>query len=404
MTQERDPMLFPPPHVAIEKAFTPHSPIRLRDLLAGRSELLMRAIDNIHTPGLHVILFGDRGVGKTSLARVLEVIVREPRETEGLRSIYVSCDSETTFTTLWDRVIDEVRTAPPATFATAVVIPEKAADDLIGPFIETSHDARRFVRALPNPVVLFVDEFDRVPKESDAPRLMADTIKLFSDTETPCTIVIVGVAESISQLISQHESITRHIAEVRVDPMSPPELAEIIQKGFSTAGLRFDKGLDLRIAQLSQGYPHYTHLLGLWSGREAVGEDRNRVTFADLTAAIPKALARAAGSVQQEYERAVESAQPGALFDDVLLACAMAARDSIGRFKAADLREPLRAITGTSYATSAFLPHLNKFASKTRGPVLRRTGERKSYKWQFVNPQLIPYVRLMGVQRERITG
>jgi hypothetical protein len=155
---------------------------------------------------------------------------------------------------------------------------------------------------------------------------------------------------------------------------------------------------------LSQGYPHYTHLLGLWSGRNAIRNNRTNVTSDDLAKAIPSALQNATGGVQQEYERAVATTQPGALFEDILLACAIAPRDSVGRFSAVAIRQPLQKITGTWYDTGAFQSHLAKFCLPVRGPVLRRSGERRNYKWQFVNPQLIPYVKLYGVSMGRISG
>ena len=52
----------------LSQAFTPHRPIDLPKFLSGRVELLYRAMDAANTEGLHVILFGDRGTGKTSLA------------------------------------------------------------------------------------------------------------------------------------------------------------------------------------------------------------------------------------------------------------------------------------------------------------------------------------------------
>jgi hypothetical protein len=393
--------LFPP--YSVDKAFTPHRPIELRALLAGRIELIQRALDAVNTDGLHLILFGDRGVGKTSLAKVLAAIVQEPDLPEGSRSIYVTCDSSTSFSSLWSRVAEEIQVAQRSPGFGRVA--EKQGRLNLEKEIRTPNEARLFVRSVvPNPTVIFFDEFDRIPSDGDAHRLMADTVKLFSDSGTPCTLVIVGVAESITELVAEHQSITRHVAELKVDPMSVPELSEIIRKGFGGAGMSFEQGLDVKIASLSQGYPHYTHLLGLWAGRAAIKDGRGHVTGGDLDQAIPRSLENATGGVQQEYERAVSSTQPETLYEDVLLACAIAPRDSLGRFRAVDLRQPLQTITGKWYDTGAFQSHLAKFCENSRGPALRRSGQRRNYLWQFTNPQLIPYVKLNGVRKGRIQG
>lgn len=138
------------------------------------------------------------------------------------------------------------------------------------------------------------------------------------------TIVIVGVADSITALIAEHQSISRNTTQVPVEPMNAEELRDIISKGFSRAGRQVERGRDEKIAELSQGYPSYTHLLGQWAGRRAVEHGRMEVILADLDAAIPDALTNVTGGVAQEYEQAIQSNHAGSLFADVLLACALA--------------------------------------------------------------------------------
>lgn len=385
----------------LNRAFTPHRPIDLPEFLSGRLPLLYRATDAVNTPGLHVILFGDRGTGKTSIARVLGHMVQEPDRRDGRRVLMVSCNSSDDYSSIWRRVFQEVLLAPRQ--IGFVPNPGDMAIERLGSIQASDpNDVRLMIQSLPNPSVIVVDEFDRVPVQSDARRLMADTIKLFSDTDVSATIVLVGVAESIEELIAEHLSISRNIAQVPVEPMGRDELKGIIHKGFELAGMDFEAGLDDEIAQVSQGYPHYTHLLGLWSGRRAVENARVAVTTADLGAAIPDALSNATGGVQQEYEQAVASARTITLFKDVLLACALAPKDALGKFRAVDVREPLRRITGRDYNMGAYQSHLAKFCEPNRGPILKKSGSRRSYRWRFVNPQVIPYVLLQGRQDGRL--
>lgn len=55
----------------LSMAFTPNRPIDLPEFLAGRIPLLRTMKDAIGTRGQHVILYGDRGIGKTSIAHVM---------------------------------------------------------------------------------------------------------------------------------------------------------------------------------------------------------------------------------------------------------------------------------------------------------------------------------------------
>lgn len=382
---------------SLNEVFTPTRPIDAPEFLAGRQELMYQASDAVDTEGLHLLLYGDRGTGKTSIARVLGRKLQQPGE-GGRRSILISCDSSDDYSSIWRKVSQEILIAESQLgfghANTAAII----GTANIGDAITDSNSARIFVRTLPNETVIIIDEFDRVPTTGDARRLMADTIKYFADTNVRSTIVLVGVAESIGELFGEHQSILRNLAQLPVEPMAEDELALIISSGFERSGLEYESGLDRKIAKLSLGHPHYTHLLGRWAGRQAQEEESTTVTNSHLEAAIPLALKYATGGVQQQYEDAVASTKTRHLFREVLLACAMAEKDSVGRFSAVDVRLPLNKITGQDYTTGAYQAHLAKFTQDARGPALRRTGELRHYRWRFVNPQLIPYIRLLGVR------
>ena len=386
---------------ALSKAFTPHQPISLPELLSGRLELLYRVQDSVNTEGLHVVLYGDRGTGKTSLARVVAYLSQEPDDEHGRRCALVSCTAEDTFATIWRKVGQEILLSQ-----RQMGLAQRETFQIVGRLdldseIKSPSDAKILLEGLNHPTVLVFDEFDRI-SDQQTQSLMADTMKGFSDHNVPSTLIFVGVGKSLSDLLHEHLSISRNIAQVRVDPMEVDELAQIIQKGCAIAELTFDLGLDLEIAKLSQGYPHYTHLLGLWTGRKAIEHDRTHFSLGDLEQAIPAVLQNAEGGLQEQYERAIDSSKKAALFKQVLLACAMANKDSLGRFAVGALQEPLKVITGQNYTTGAYQAHLGKFCEAERGPVLERSGQPKSYRWRFLNPQLIPYLVLQGVNDKLI--
>ncbi len=388
----------------LTKAFTPTRPIALPDLLSGRLNLLFRLQDDANTPGQHVLLYGDRGVGKTSIAHVLAVLVQEPNETNGRRSIVVSCDSTDTYGTIWRKVLQEVLLAE-----RQLGFAQHQKWSIVGRFdpddaIESPNDLRLLIDSLPNPAVVIIDEFDRV-KDENTRMLMTDTLKLFSDYGTDCTVVLVGVGQSIEELVGAHESITRNLDYVHVAPMAPEELAEIVTKGFASTSLEVEDGLDFFIAQMSQGYPHYTHLLALWAGHWAVKWDSSQVvTHDDLQRAIPDSIQNAAGGIRLEYDRATDSTQPNNLFKQVLLACAMADKDVRGRFTLGAVREPLQRILNREIKPISYQRHLATFCEADHGPTLIKTGRRRNFRWHFSNPQLIPFVYLRGISDEIIGG
>ena len=382
------------------EVFTPTRPITTQGLLAGRLDMLYHLYDDVLTPAKHVLLYGDRGVGKSSIARVLTAVSQEPHDPNGRRSIFILCDSNDTYGSIWRKVFQEILLTEKQLgfdrYEQRSIVGHWNPDDLI----EAPNDVRLLIAGLPNPTTIVIDEYDRIQSDGDASRLMTDTIKLFSDTNTPSTIVLVGVGQSIEQLVSAHESITRNIDYVPVEPMHPDGLAEIIQKGFARLNMTFEPGLDFRIAQLSQGYPHYTHLLGQWAGRRAAERNSQVVTSDDLKTALPSSIADAAGGIRIEYDRATDSTQPNNLFKEVLLACALTDKDVRGRFPLAAVQPPLQKILSPrKIHRSSYQRHLALFCESEHGEVLIKTGRKKNYRWHFSNPQLIPFVLLQGVNR-----
>ncbi len=382
----------------LAEAFTPHQPIHLAQFLAGRLDVLYSVTDAINTEGLHVILFGERGTGKTSVARILAQQLQEATA-EGRRCILISASTSDDYASIWSKVTREILVAQRqlglVQHATATIIGRMESEVAL----TNPNDVRLFLESLPNSVVIFIDEFDRTRPGSDVHRLMADTIKLLSDSLVKAKLIIVGVGESIEELMSEHRSISRNLAQVRVESMTEDELSQIVRNGYSYASMEYEDGLDLRMAKLSQGYPHYTHLLGLWAGRRAVEAGRKNVTQSDLEHAIPDTLKNAEGGLQHQYEKAVLSSKKNALFKEVLLACALVGKDQLGRFSASAIADPLAVITGKDFPLGAYQGHLAKFCEEDRGPILKKSGKRRSYRWKFTNPQLIPYVILQGMQQ-----
>jgi hypothetical protein len=143
------------------------------------------------------------------------------------------------------------------------------------------------------------------------------------------------------------------------------------------------------------------HLLGLHAGQHAVVDDRSVVTPSDVQRAIEQAVD--SHSMLSEYQRATQSPQPGHLFEEVLLACAFAARNELGYFRAGDVREPLSAIVGREMGIPSFQRHLNELSGINRGGVLEKAGPPRHYVFRFRNPLLHPFVKMRGTAKGLLT-
>jgi Cdc6-like AAA superfamily ATPase len=383
------------------KVFTPSAPIDERSLFAGRTEQVRKIVDAVNQKGQHAVVYGERGVGKTSLSNVLSSFLALPGTVLSPR---VNCDVTDTFDSVWKKVFARIQLNQSTRGSGFVGDLEREYDatELFPGKISPDAVMRALITITRGAVpILIIDEFDRVPQE--VRRALADTIKTLSDHAVAATVVLVGVAESLESLIEEHQSIERALVQIPMPRMSVPEIHQIIDTGLGRLGMTIDQAALNRISVLSQGLPHYAHLIGLYATRTALDSLSMHINEDTIDSAIGKAIEAAQQSVRVAYHKAIRSPRKDNLFADVLLACALAQTDELGEFAAQDVREPMLRITGKHYEIPSFAQHLNEFSESTRGAILRKSGTKRKFRYKFTNPLMQPYVIMQGFASSRMT-
>jgi energy-coupling factor transporter ATP-binding protein EcfA2 len=324
----------------VSHAFTPAAPVDDASLFADRPNEVFACVQALWQKGLHIALYGERGVGKTSLANVLPRLVKDDR-LPYLNGVRVDCNTNDGYRSIWRKVFKALG----------------AFEDGTEFDFEDPEEVRFRLEALEQITLIVLDEFDRIADDG-ALSLLADTVKTLSDHATSATLMFVGVAESVEHLLGEHESIVRSVRQVHMPRMSQGELGAILDTGFSSVDLAITVPARTRAIRMAEGLPHFAHLLGLHSGQATVQDDRDEVTDVDLDRALSEAVRT--HSILSEYQRATQSPQPHHLFEEVLLACAFAPRNELGYFRAADIREPLSMIMQEEMSIPRYQRHLNE--------------------------------------------
>ncbi|WP_162139225.1 AAA family ATPase [Pseudanabaena sp. PCC 6802] len=374
-------------YVQAAAVFTPSAPIDSQDLFAGRFEQISQVISAVSQKGQHVILYGERGVGKTSLANVISQIMRSVSGQE-VHSAIVNCDGIDDFTSLWQKIFREVDSLR----AHADTPPQEITPESI----------RYILQRNPGKTIVVIDELDRLGNGRVATELLADTIKTLSDHLVDTTLILVGVADSVNELIAEHASIERSLVQVQMPRMSVSELYELLDKRFGLLKIEVPEQIKKRIAFLSQGLPSYTHLLALHASQKAIARSSKSIEDSDLDSAIRVAVDKAYQSILNAYHQATSSSRE-TIYAQVLLACALAKKDNLGFFVPPDVVTPMSLIMGKKYRTSGFARHLSDFCEDKRGKVLCKRGSERNYKFRFVNPMMQPYVIMSGLAKNLIS-
>jgi Cdc6-like AAA superfamily ATPase len=383
--------------LALTEAFRPAAPIDRRALFSGRTRQLGDLFAVAEQPGQHSLVYGERGVGKTSLVSVAAEVLAAA----DVVTARTTCDRSDDFESVWRKAVGELQFTvkrPGIGFAGKARDVQVSASALLAADA-TPHDVKRALQALAGArrVTIFIDEFDRLSSEQDR-LLFADTVKTLSDELPSSTVVLVGVADDVEQLIAEHQSIERALVQIHMPRMSHDELAEVVTGGIERARLTIERKAVETIARLAQGLPHYAHLLGQLSARVALENLRTNVRLSDVNEAIAEAIEKTQQTVRETYRRATEE-NGDAAYPKIVLACALAEPDEFGFFSPADLSEPLRAIPGEEVEAGRYLDALTDPA---HGGLLQRRGAANP-RYRFVNPLLQPYVLMRALSEGAVS-
>lgn len=391
--------------VQVGNIFRPGAPIDKANLFAGRSEQVKDVINATVQPGRHIILFGERGVGKTSLAKVLSEIL----SIAGLKVLdsgTINCDITDTFTTLWHKIMRQLSVvlekAQTGFTGDQGTIKEKICLEGLLPDDAKPDDIRHILSRVEGSTIIIIDEVDRI-QDTRSKALLADTIKTLSDHSVNTTLLLVGVADSVSGLISEHESIERALVQVPMPRMSRPELLQIINNGLTAVGMSIDAEAREWIVKLSQGLPHYTHLIALYSAFKTIDSGRTQITIMDVRTAT-KVIVEKAHTILGQYNKATSSPQKQNLYAKVLLACALVTPDDLGYFPAAQVSKPMTEIMGKKYYVPNFSRHLFDFCHERRGPILEQTGDKRRIRFRFKDPLMQPFLIIHGYSTGHLTN
>ena len=159
----------------IGRTFTPSAPIDSAALFAGRKSQITRLVNAVTQRGQHAALFGERGVGKTSLANVLkEFLVKK----DDLIIVSTNCETAIDFKSIWTNVFKSISLVQvetgmgfnPTTHEASAPYSTLLSDS------PSPEEIRQLIERLKKSSVIIIDEMDRI-KDKETTTRLADTIK-----------------------------------------------------------------------------------------------------------------------------------------------------------------------------------------------------------------------------------
>lgn len=312
--------------LTLANAFSPAREAKDPWRFAGRNKEIEDLLIALESDGVHIVLYGERGVGKSSIAYQLEkiatgdnsLLVKENIALDkkfNFEAVYFTCDdSIKSLNDLFRRLLSDhdglsrfipeivksrtTKYTETPKFDVKIVSLEGKRErsseiinlipdnDITGLFVSTLRKAETDCGKKDGLIVL-IDEFDRIGCVAG----FASVIKALSNVKVK--FVITGISNNVHNLVGEHESIGRQLAGgvVYVPPMSSNDLDEIFEtvEGKLKKRYKFEMSARLFAIGLSRGHPYYVHLLGKHSliqarkeGRSIIDEGLMRRVWSDI--------------------------------------------------------------------------------------------------------------------------
>lgn len=331
-----------PAEVRLNGAFTPAQPIADLRRFSGRADLVEHLIRVIEDRRMHVVLHGERGIGKTSLLHILAILARDARYLVR----YTSCSESSEFDDLFRQMMADIQLLYHREYDPTSPEAEKGLTlgDTFGDRPLTPTNLSEVCAKLAGTrVLLILDEFDRASSAAFR-NSVAELIKNLSDRSARVQIVIGGVAGNLAELIEHIPSIRRNVLGVPVGPMSDADLAQIISNAEDLGGIRFDEDARQALLHAANGSPYLVNLIGHQAGHLALDANSSAISIRNVreaTAHVADELRSRLGEQAVKQLAALEEVLP----EEALLRMARQSQHNFGKLSAGQSQalEPLRA-------------------------------------------------------------
>lgn len=293
-------------------------PIQSIERLYGRARELDQIEKALFAPGRHIFVYGDRGVGKSSLAAAAAA----QYQSVDAAYIDVGCGPDATLASVVANIamhalsasrLKARKEAQTAGLAWRFLSLERSVEEVsrdLHAEVRTVLDAVEVLREVAalhsdKPIVV-LDEFDRIDQPHER-HLFADLVKHLGDKKVNLKFIFTGVGSSLEELLGAHPSAIRQFATVGLERLSWDGRWEIVLAAASAFGVSIPRDIYIRIAAVSDGFPYYVHLITekllwtAWEDSQAVEE----ITWEHYRLGLKDAIESINAELRRPYELAV---------------------------------------------------------------------------------------------------
>ncbi|MBE4751518.1 AAA family ATPase [Corallococcus sp. ZKHCc1 1396] len=368
--------------------------------------------------GMIPLVFGEYGVGKTSMARRCVLDAEKQKRLVNIESVAgqsVSDILKRCLETIGYTITTEITTQQTESATTKVTggveIPFKAFKaSLTGENSntagETALQKAQFAVSSPtdskvidlceqHQLVLLLDELHKATP--DFVEQITLLIKTYANKNCKnFRIILLGTSSDASRLVRRDPGIDRLLQEIPLKAMSTAESRFIIEKGMTDLKIDIEKSIADKIVKTSSGSPSLVQYLCLEIAEKAFARAPRTASMDDFKSSLTSYVNKRARRLDDLYLKAIETFGQKRYRKQILRAMAEMDNDYVTMEQLCD---SITKQLGEDIPSTALSGPLRQLKETTYGPVLKDVergegGERVQNYTTFVDPAMKAFIRM----------
>jgi hypothetical protein len=265
----------------LSENLSPSDTIKTPERLFGRERTLTLIDRSFSSPGRQIFIYGDRGVGKTSLALTAAYMYT------GIENlpIYVMCGRTNNFGQTIQAIgnalipveqrLEKAQSGGgfsvsfPGGVGLGISDASQSAPNIGAPqSLAEALDIVRYVAAKrKNTTIIIIDEMERIESSAEREKF-AEFIRNIPELNADVRFIFCGITHDVTELLQSHASAGRILETIELKRLMHTDLWKILTVVGDKLKVEIQDEALIRIGQVSDGFPHYVHLIGeslFWS-------------------------------------------------------------------------------------------------------------------------------------------
>ncbi len=358
-------------------------------------EAIIQAVEEERS---HVILLGEKSLGKTSLLNIVAECAKEA----GYLVARMTGTADLTFDHFIFAILEQFSARIAETPVRDILQKRLGTEDLCQ-LVEREKDLdvpaaiKVFQKLTEHQAIVLVDDFERIENPELKTRI-GELMGVLSDQGAWLSLLLFGRASRARDILPESFESLPNVTWIKLQPMSDEDAERVIARGVASVGVQFSEDVTEAIIRLAQGIPSAIQWLCLLAIRRATQRYASEVEMHDLAEVIGVAASKIDARLSAFYDELCGPTR-GGWADEVLYLAVQTPADANGAFSPDVMSRVSLDVIGRPVLELPLHSALSRFTSEEDQAVLEKVWTAQGTCYRFVNPAMRAIVMLKNCGR-----